>query len=415
MQPALLTRLRPLGPWRSGSLERGADGAGALFPSDRLYSAVSLAMQQLGWLEQWLDASARAAHPAVAFSSLFPAQRETLFAPPPATLWPPETNLVKAPNPAFLAKIRWSAARFVPISVIESLANGQPILADQWLPDAESGCLLRRDRPNSSPFRYAARTSAAVDRITRASVHPKTWSCIEFESGSGLWSLARFADDSAESMWKDRVKAAFRLLEDTGFGGRRTSGWGQLAAPQFEEGSWPGLLFPKLAARNGSSGSSSNDGSAMYLMLSSYSPSNADSIDWTNGEYRLTTRAGRIQSAAGAGREKKLTRVIIEGSVLAAQREPIGTAVDVAPEGFAHPVYRSGFALALKLPGVEAGQEPAVETASEEDGMEARPCEPAPQAEAATHPEPATEREDAASIEPPAESETAPEATSDEV
>ena len=39
-----------------------------------------------------------------------------------------------------------------------------------------------------------------------------------------------------------------------------------------------------------------------------------------------------------------------EGSVLIAAREPQGSAPDVAPENFAHPVYRSGFALALPIP-----------------------------------------------------------------
>lgn len=387
MQPALLIRLRPLGPWRSGSAEGGYDRADTLYRSDRLYSAVSIAMQQLGWLDEWLEATARSMRPSVVFTSLFPYQAEMLFAPPPATLWPPATHLVKAPNPAFLAKIRWSAARFVPLSVIESLANGQPILADQWTPDAESGCLLRRDRPSSTPFREAIRTSAAVDRITRASVHTNTCSCIEFENGSGLWTLARFDDVAAESAWKDRVKAAIRLLADSGFGGRRSSGWGQAAAPQFQDGRWPGLLMPKLAARNGNISSNGNGRAALYWMLSIYSPSNADAIDWTNGDYRLATRGGRVQSAAGPGAEKKLVRMIVEGSVIAAQSEPVGAALDVAPDGFAHAVYRSGLALAIRLPEIEAGREGPVETPSDEEALEPRPCEPEPEPQSAPPPE----------------------------
>jgi hypothetical protein len=41
--------------------------------------------------------------------------------------------------------------------------------------------------------------------------------------------------------------------------------------------------------------------------------------------------------------------MIEEGSVLAAG-ELRGRAVDVAPDGFTHPVYRSGFALAVRVP-----------------------------------------------------------------
>jgi hypothetical protein len=71
--------------------------------------------------------------------------------------------------------------------------------------------------------------------------------------------------------------------------------------------------------------------------------------------------------------------MISEGSVIAARAEPTGTAVDVAPDGFPHPVYRSGFALALKLPAFNGhALEGPVETPVEED-FEQRPCkEPEP-------------------------------------
>jgi hypothetical protein len=37
--------------------------------------------------------------------------------------------------------------------------------------------------------------------------------------------------------------------------------------------------------------------------------------------------------------------------VLLADRPVQGAAPDVAPDGFAHPVYRAGFALAIPIPG----------------------------------------------------------------
>jgi CRISPR/Cas system CSM-associated protein Csm4 (group 5 of RAMP superfamily) len=85
-------------------------------------------------------------------------------------------------------------------------------------------------------------------------------------------------------------------------------------------------------------------------MLSLFHPSADDAIDWTRGNYSLTTRGGRVESDAGSGEAKRSTRMITEGSVLAAASEPRGTATDVAPEGFAHPVYRSGHALAIPIP-----------------------------------------------------------------
>ena len=349
-QPALLIRLRPLGPWRSGPGDGGLDRVDTLFRSDRLFSAVTIAMAQLGLLEEWLDATARSASSTVAFSSLFPFQGDTLFAVPPATLWPPPAALVSAPNPVFLAKIRWKTARFVPLSIIDSLLAGEPLLAEQWLPDPESGCLLRRDRPNASPFRVTSRTSAAVDRLASQAAAITATACTEFESTSGLWTLVRYQDPASQQRWGERIQAAFRLLADSGFGGKRTSGWGQVQTPEFQSGSWPRLLLPKTGVASNNGSASTLEEKPRFWLLSLYSPAPHDQIDWTDGEYDLTLRAGRVQDGTRSGTEKKVARMIVEGSVLAATKDPAGIAVDVAPDGFDHPVYRSGIALAFELP-----------------------------------------------------------------
>jgi CRISPR type III-A-associated RAMP protein Csm4 len=370
MQPGLLIRLRPLGAWRFGPADGAHDRVDSLYRSDRLFSAVTLAMQRLGLLDEWLDATARAAHPAVVFSSLFPFQGDTLYATPPATLWPPPALLLNTPSPVFLTKIRWKTARFVPLSVIDSLITGQPILADQWLPDPESACLLRRDRPSASPFRIVMRSTAAVDRLTRTGDEVRSVACVEFEQTAGLWTVARFADSAQEQAWGGRLQAALRLLSDSGFGGGRGKGWGQTQPAEFQAGSWPALLLPKLGRllRNLQEPETN---SSLYWLLSLYSPAASDKIDWAGGDYSLTLRGGRVESNSGrGGGVKKNVRMVNEGCVLAAAGEPVGMAVDVAPDGFAHPVYRSGLALALRLPVVEirpqeqkAVEEPAAEEA----------------------------------------------------
>lgn len=356
MSSAFLIRLRPLGPWRYGPGEGGRDRVDSLYRSDRLFSAVTLAFERLGLLNDWLAATARAeSQPAVTFSSLFPFHADTLFVPPPATLWPPPAAAVRISSPVFLTKIRWRAARFVPVQLVETLLSGERLLADQWIADAESGCLLRRDRPQPPPFRLITRTQVAVDRLGGGSeAHALTG--VEFEPGAGLWAIAAFANEESASQWKAPLQAAFRLLADSGFGGRRSSGWGQTAAPEFQEGDWPSLLLPKLgraqrkAATNGDAGL---EEVPHYWLLSLFSPASTEKIAWSAGSYSLATRGGRTESSAGYGREKKLVRMVEEGSVLATAEAPRGTALDVAPEGFAHPVYRSGFALALQLPIVE--------------------------------------------------------------
>ncbi|MGH9582515.1 MAG: type III-A CRISPR-associated RAMP protein Csm4 [Bryobacteraceae bacterium] len=384
MQPAMLIRLRPLGPWRYGPGDGAQDRLDTTFRSDRLYSALTLAMRQLGFLEPWLDATTRSEAPALAWSSLFPFQAETLFAPPPASAWPPPPSLVTSPSPLFLTKLRWSAARFVPLSLIESILTGQKVLADQWLPDPESGCLLRRDRPSATPFRIALRSTAAVDRLTGVSSRASALACVEFESSSGLWTVIRFRNAAAESVWADRLSGAFRLLADTGMGARRTSGWGHAHMPEFQRGEWPALLMPKLARAIGTNRPGTDSGAVLYWLLSLYSPAAADTIDWSAGEYRLTVRGGRVENASPAAGQKKSLRMISEGSVVAARSEPIGSSLNVAPDGFSRPVRRSGIALALELPAVApAPAEQAVEMPPE--GFEPAPCEPP--AESAPAPE----------------------------
>ena len=86
-----------------------------------------------------------------------------------------------------------------------------------------------------------------------------------------------------------------------------------------------------------------------YWLLSLFHPAASDAVEWSQGNYALTTRGGRVESDERWGDYKKQTRMVAEGSVLVASAEPRGSAADVAPEGFPHPVYRSGFALAIRI------------------------------------------------------------------
>jgi CRISPR type III-A-associated RAMP protein Csm4 len=188
--------------------------------------------------------------------------------------------------------------------------------------------------------------------------------------------VIRFRDPAAESIWADRLSGAFRLLADTGLGARRTSGWGHAHEPEFQRGAWPTLLMPKLARAIAAHRPGADSGAALYWLLSLYSPAPADTIDWNAGDYRLTVRAGRIENAPPGVNQKKSLRMISEGSVVAARSEPVGTSLNVAPEGFSRSVRRSGIALAIELPPIApAAVEQAVETPPE--GFESAPCEPA--------------------------------------
>lgn len=330
MPAGLLIRLRPTGPWRIGPDSGVRDRVGRVYHSDSLYAAVSSAMAQLGNLEAWLDATARAADPAVRLGSCFPYQGDTLLVAPPRNLWPPQAS----------SKVRWKGARFVPISVVETLAAGKTLSEGSWSIDPESECLVPARTPAvPGPFRVAVRSNAAVDREGTGAA-PHSTACLEFTPGSGLWTVAQFSDNVARDQWTAPLTAAFRLLADSGFGGERAQGWGRSEMPEITAGELPGLLL-KTAEPQESTG---------YWLLSLFHPSDADSIDWQQGDYSLTTRGGRIESSAGWGDAKKLTRMVAEGSVLVAASLPQGSAPDVAPDGFAHPVYRAGFAVTLPIP-----------------------------------------------------------------
>src|SRR5947209_10543147 len=112
MSSSVIVRFRPTGPWRFGPDSGARDRVESIFHSDAVFSAVSHAMARIGLLEGWLEATAQmeSGVPAVRFSSLFPFQRETLFATPPRSIWPPPTS----------GKIRYKAARLAPLGVVES-------------------------------------------------------------------------------------------------------------------------------------------------------------------------------------------------------------------------------------------------------------------------------------------------------
>lgn len=347
MTPAFVVRFRPLGPWRIGADTGARDRAGSLLHSDSLFSALCQAMLRLDRLEEWLDATVRSAGgPRVAVSSCFPYLGGVQFVAPPRNLWPPP------PSP----RVRWANARFVPLEAVRDLAGEQALTDTAWYVDGPSTCLLPESaKLRSGPFRPVTRSHAAVDRLKPGAIEVHRTACIEFAESAGLWAVAAFAGEAARDEWAEALKGAFRLLADSGVGGRRSLGWGRSDAPEFVDGSLPELLLPEAAQRAPAASPIGEEAQpapaeTVYWMLSLFSPAADDTIDWRRGSYTLRERGGRIESPAGSGAEKKLVRMVEEGSVLVAASAPRGAAPDVAPEGFPHPVYRAGFAVSIPIP-----------------------------------------------------------------
>ncbi len=338
MNPGCIVKLRPLGPWRIGPDSGARDRVDTVYHADSLYSAVTGAMLALGQLEEWLDATARNTDgSAVRFSSCYPFHGDTRFVAPPKTLWPPAVS----------AKVRWKAAKFIPLPLVEVLANGALPEEDRWSVDGPSECLVPHGRV--APFRIGLRSSAAVDRLG-ASVEPHATSCLEFHSGAGLWAAIWFADEAAQGRWRAPLESALRLLADSGFGGERSRGWGRTEAPEFQDGALPDLILPSVTPQAAAPEADSSLTPQAYWLLSLFTPLPEDTIDWQRGFYSLVERGGRVDSPVRSGAVKKLLNMVSEGSVLVAGKDLRGSAADVAPDGFPHPVYRAGFALAIAIP-----------------------------------------------------------------
>ena len=147
-----------------------------------------------------------------------------------------------------------------------------------------------------------------------------------------------FASSEAEAHWSPSLKGALKWIADSGLGGERSSGWGRFEQPEFVEGPLGQLLFgSRYRAPEEVTG---------HWLLSLFSPAADDRIDWRQGNYRVVERTGRVQNG---GAIKRANQMIAEGGVLVAPVGPKGTARDVAPAGFPHPVYRAGFALTLPI------------------------------------------------------------------
>jgi len=340
MPPGLLVRLRPEGPWRFGPETGERHRLDALYRSDAVYAAVTAAMERLGLLEEWLAATAQAQTGAqVRFTSCFPWQQGTLFVVPPRSHWP-----------AASVKLRTKGAAFIPISLAASLVAGAPFEEDRWMVDGWSRCLLPQGAKTraTGPFRETVRSFLAVDRRQEANGIGHRAACVEFAPDAGLWCYAAFADEEARTRWSVPVEGAFRLLADSGFGGRRSIGWGRATVVEISARSLGELLF-------GGEGGAHAPEEGLYWLLSLYNPGPGDQVDWSRGSYSITRRAGRIESRLGRGELKKVLPMVEEGSVVAARSAPEGRACDVAPAGFPHPVYRAGWAVSVPIGKGPAG------------------------------------------------------------
>ena len=149
---------------------------------------------------------------------------------------------------------------------------------------------------------------------------------LRFAHGCGLAFWVVSDDDT----YLTQLEAGLDFLQHEGLGGKRSAGYGQFTWQASDE------VLPVAEAPN------------YHLTLSLYTPHPDEYGLLRDAWYRRMLRQGWIFSPEGRSMRRRGIWMLREGTVLPA--DPLGAMEDVQPEvGFAHPIWRYGYALTLPL------------------------------------------------------------------
>ena len=339
-------------PFHFGERGVGMEEASVTLHSDTLFSALCLALLELGEdLEGFLSAFPRMLFeaekppqilpgaPPFRISSAFPfwaKEKETqsagrvFFFPKPFMRVNIQIQEGDPKQAKTLKKIQfisqqvlesWLAGAQLDFSY-ENLVQGRKI----WLTPAEKKAITA-DRiwvEDTQPH-------VTVDRLSSAS-QPYSVGQVRFVDQAGLFFLVDYND----LKWQPVVEKALRLLGDSGIGGERSSGKGQFELGLLEDFS---LATPPNA--NG------------FTTLSLYWPPRSETENGILNEasYGLIQRRGWIGAPGSMNLRRRGVRMVTEGSVFA--QKPEGALADVKPldpeevPNVTHAVWRYGLAFTL--------------------------------------------------------------------
>lgn len=156
---------------------------------------------------------------------------------------------------------------------------------------------------------------------------------VQFNTDCGLWFAAQF--DTCKTQQK--IETLLRVLGDTGIGGERNAGYGM-----FKFSTENTIDLPTAETSNS------------FVTLSPVCPKSPQQLsELLKGEiaYAVSPITGWV-STTGTATQRKQVNMFTEGSVLnAGEEQPIGRLVDLSPNGYAHPVYRYGYAWQVGIKG----------------------------------------------------------------
>ena len=355
-----------LNPKPGSGLHLGREGldqetSAESFPSDSFFSALIATLVTVDpdvvteFMAQWPQGDP-VSEPPFRLSSLFPIAGDLPLLPMPRL----RANLGNEQRTGIAKALKQLA--YVSPAILERLLTGAPL--DAWLPEdggpAKKGLMLQdgkvwisREEVELLPppwqkfgdkklhdtpiWKVQPVPRVAVDRVTNRSNIFQVGRTV-FAEGCGLWMLADINREGA------LLEKLLDVISDEGIGGERSSGYGTFH--------WRRIDAPALP---------SADRTNHVMALSRYNPTPGE---WEAGvlgagaSYELVDIGGWMAAPGLPAQRRKRVRLIEAGSVLVNTGPVTGRIVDVRPEydqegigAPAHPVYRSGIALVIGVPG----------------------------------------------------------------
>ena len=226
--------------------------------------------------------------------------------------------------------------QFVSQNIFQDIISGNPPKFNEknvitgekiWISCEES-----KQLPTAKDDDFTVWTTQTRPRVTIGSQNAgsEIWhvQTVQFNQNCGLWFAARFDSDDTQQ----KIETLLRVLGDTGIGGERNAGYG---------------LFdfkPKTVEMP------TTEAGDQFITLSPISPKSPQQLEQLlTGEvaYHLN-----FVNKDGTATHRKQVNMFAEGSVLNTSNEqPIGRLVDLSPNGYAHPVYRYGYAWPVTIKG----------------------------------------------------------------
>lgn len=312
-------KLKPRSPFHLGEAGIGIERTTTYIHSDTLASAIFNAWIMLyGSLDELNPEDGR--NFSFRISSAFPfIDKELLF---PKPLFP----LLRIED---IPPKEWKKTEFLPKKAFERIINGESLFKkDIQITDPLDGKEKDVRETLKNHIKTGTPPSVAIGPLALSSnIYYR--GMVFFSQHSGLYFLAQFDTPKI----KQKFINALKFLEDTGIGGKRSTGCGYFILDSIEEIE---INAPPSAT--------------YYINLSLLFPDKETLQNLSLAFYHLIYRAGWSYSIT----KRKETRrksiwMLAEGSIF--KNKPAGEILNLAPEDFPHPIYRYGLAFPIPAGG----------------------------------------------------------------